>query len=474
MSDFAVAGSELKKLVKLARKQPVGFAFNPGKADSEHYLGMHRKRSGSQISKVAKKEGPGVKVGYGNCAVDGKCLNMTCAATVPAMAKKVKKYLKYNKVMLNVQILDLEGNILDSDIEDDLPDDPDLMDEDQTDPQPDQNDPDQNGPDPAPIHAQLTADQARLSQLQSQPKARETLDTAITAAFALLQSGDLAAAAKRANAITAKIDQLLAAPTGVSSDDLRNLITRLTDLKAQIGQIANPDIQARLTPLTATAADQIKTRDVTSAEATLTRLEKALGSLPQPTQPDPLKTLQNDLKSMVPHIAGIGDPGQKKRLVDLVQDIKSALKTGDPAAAAALLAQLKQDLGPQTAPPSPRLVPIWRDAREAVDKQLGDLQAAMRAKPKPLFQRIADVGFNGITKNELVAMQTALVELDAASGPARETAQQKFATARNNMLALLKDNKLLPLLESNPLGVTVQVRATLARAIKSLDQAVKG
>ena len=46
---------------------------------------------------------------------------------MPTLARKVKKYLKANKINLNVQIADRNGNIIDSDIEDDIPDDPDFL-----------------------------------------------------------------------------------------------------------------------------------------------------------------------------------------------------------------------------------------------------------------------------------------------------------------------------------------------------------
>ena len=48
MGDFAVEGSELKKMVKLARKEPVSFAFNPGKSEEDAYCGMHRTKPASR------------------------------------------------------------------------------------------------------------------------------------------------------------------------------------------------------------------------------------------------------------------------------------------------------------------------------------------------------------------------------------------------------------------------------------------
>ena len=92
--------ADLQPLLKLARKQPVAFAFNPGKSDNEHYLNMDRRKNPAILGKVAKTEGPGAKFSFGTVEVDGKLLNLTCEKALPAMAKKVKKYLKSQKIIV--------------------------------------------------------------------------------------------------------------------------------------------------------------------------------------------------------------------------------------------------------------------------------------------------------------------------------------------------------------------------------------
>ncbi len=128
MSEFAVKGPEIKSLIKVAKKGPIPFAFNPGKADNEHLLAMHRRKPAALLGKSAKQDGPGNKAAFGTCEVDGKVLSLTCEKTVPNLAKRLKKYLKSQKVSLNVRVLDAAGNVLEDDIED-LPDD-DLLDDD--------------------------------------------------------------------------------------------------------------------------------------------------------------------------------------------------------------------------------------------------------------------------------------------------------------------------------------------------------
>ncbi len=131
MGDFAVEGSELKKMVKLAKKEPVSFAFNPGKSEEDAYCGMHRTKPPAQLGKEAKDSGEGGKFTFGTAAVQGKTISLTCLRDLPGLAKRFKKYLKSQKVMLNVVIMDADGNVIDSDIEEGLPDDPELEGEDE-------------------------------------------------------------------------------------------------------------------------------------------------------------------------------------------------------------------------------------------------------------------------------------------------------------------------------------------------------
>ncbi len=131
MGTFDVRGGELKKLIKLAKKQPVTFAYNPGSGPKDDYFGMDRRKPAKVVGKAAKDEGVGGKVAFGTAKVDGKILILTCVRTVPSMAKKLKKYLSSEKVRLNIQIMDENGSVLEADIDENLPDDPDLMDSDE-------------------------------------------------------------------------------------------------------------------------------------------------------------------------------------------------------------------------------------------------------------------------------------------------------------------------------------------------------
>lgn len=129
MGAFDVRGGELKKLIKLAKKQPVTFAYNPGSGPKDDYFGLDRRKPAKVVGKAAKDEGAGTKAAFGTATVEGKVLSLTCIKTVPSIAKKLKKYLLSEKVRLNVQVLDESGKVLEAEIEEDLPDDPDLAEE---------------------------------------------------------------------------------------------------------------------------------------------------------------------------------------------------------------------------------------------------------------------------------------------------------------------------------------------------------
>lgn len=128
MGEFQASGSELKKFVNVMRKQPISFAFNAAQKVDEDYLGLHRTKPPKTLGKEAKEEGEGDKYAFGTAKVEGKILSLTCERVIPSLAKKLKRYLKSQKVMLNVQVLDASGNVLESDIED-LPDDLELDDD---------------------------------------------------------------------------------------------------------------------------------------------------------------------------------------------------------------------------------------------------------------------------------------------------------------------------------------------------------
>ena len=123
-------------------------------------------------------------------------------------------------------------------------------------------------------------------------------------------------------------------------------------------------------------------------------------------------------------------------------------------------------------PPSSGLA-IWREAREEVGAQLTKLQGNLRQTGDPQLVRIADYGLNGITKRLQVGLQTALIEVDQAAGPARARAAAKAKTMVDEYVNFLKTDPAVELLDTNPFGVTVSLRDTLGKALDTLAKALK-
>lgn len=123
MSDYALKGAELKKILENSKNGPVSFGFNPGKSIDDTYFGLHKTKPKKALGEAAKKEGKSKKFTFGTAQVVENTLRLTCEQALPQMAKQVKKYLKSQKVALDVEILDASGNVLESDVGEDLADD---------------------------------------------------------------------------------------------------------------------------------------------------------------------------------------------------------------------------------------------------------------------------------------------------------------------------------------------------------------
>jgi hypothetical protein len=196
---------------------------------------------------------------------------------------------------------------------------------------------------------------------------------------------------------------------------------------------------------------------------------------PGPSQGDTVKELAGLIRR-IPEAAG-ADAGLKAKLAKLATDANAQIKANDLEAAGGLITQLREaiDAGGAAAKPAGRKsLPTWIDAKEEAGAQIGKLQEAMRGLGHPLFARLADQGLNGITGRLQVGLQVALTELDGASGEARVKAQQKARGAVADLRSFLSTDPVLPLLEDNPLGVPVTLRAGLSHALDTIDAVIAG
>ncbi|GAA6199799.1 hypothetical protein [Aquicoccus sp. SU-CL01552] len=304
MADQKVEGEELKKLIKLGKKKPLSFAFCPGKKD-DHTMLIDRRKKPEVIAKIAKKEGGGSKVAFGTFEVKAKTMELTCEKVVPALAKVLKKYLKSQKVQLNILVMDANGEVLDSDIED-LPDDPTLDDDDAGEEGGAAEEAEAPAVD-APQEVETTEEvaaagpsaaelAARLKTLQpvvaSAPDAvAGKLKKAVAQAVALIRSGDLAAADRTVAALEKAATRLRAAgeggetsatePPAAPTEDAtetRRLVARAGALKGVIADLPEP-AGGKLTTALTSAAKRLRAGDLAGADDLLGRIEAAVNKI---------------------------------------------------------------------------------------------------------------------------------------------------------------------------------------------------
>jgi hypothetical protein len=198
-------------------------------------------------------------------------------------------------------------------------------------------------------------------------------------------------------------------------------------------------------------------------------------------QPD-VATLHHELAVLMQNIDKVaaGDAGLRASLVHLAGAPNEALKAGDLAAAQAGIAALGHAMSaamhrtgqPGTHRPAEDLLTLFRDAKETVDTGLSQLQTAMRDTGNEDLVRIADIGMYGMTNGEGVGLMKALMELRGAP-PGRRDGQAKAARdAAAAYKQAVFSHKLVDLVDDNPWGVQVGIKATLGPALDAIAAAI--
>jgi hypothetical protein len=111
----------------------------------------------------------------------------------------------------------------------------------------------------------------------------------------------------------------------------------------------------------------------------------------------------------------------------------------------------------------------WRDAIEAVDKQMEALGAACRETNDPWLKRSADLGLPAVTGNFKTPLMAACLEVSSAPPDKLAAAVAKARSALANFANHIATNPQVAGCDSNPFGVSVSIRGTLSPAMKSLS-----
>lgn len=455
MAELKLEGAELKKMVKLGKKKSLSFAFCPG-SKNEHTFLIDRRKGPEMLGKLARKEGTGKKVAFGTFEVKGRVMEMTCGRTVPQMAKTVKKYLKTQKTLVNVVILDAEGNTLESDVED-LPSDPTMEDTeaeqvaaeeqaaDAPEDQPEDSPPEDDVPADAeeePVDAAALA--ARLKALQpaiaaAGGDAADKLKKVMAGAVAQIKSSAFEQADKTVTALenaVAKLGQSVA-PAAESDaaeeapaaqPDFRALAARAKALQETIAAIAEP-AKGKLMTALSSAAQNIKERNHDAADAMLGKIETAVNKTLAATTDAP--AANGDATKWDAALARLqpavdkamtdkrGDLAAINRSFDFAKDqaadgnydsaLKAAAKTAELLKQAATMettaaAQEAADVTPEGLV---KLRVAWIETRLGMQKEIEGLKTAIddatkgiegledvATKSKVLFDYVADIDTN--------------------------------------------------------------------------------
>lgn len=287
MAQEKLSGPELKKMVKLSKKQELAFAFSPGKKRDGHLVMIDRRKSPSMLAKLAKADGETPKVAFGKINANGRVVELTCERVVPKLAKVLKDYFRTQKISVNVIVKDAEGNELESEVEE-LEDDPDFDAEDDGEVQvasteePEESKEEDEEEDTRQAVAALAQ---RLKALQpaiaaQEGEARETLNAALADAVAIIKSGDIARAEDAVAELEAAVAKIGDAPATeeAPAQDTRALAARASQLKEMIAGVQGP-AASKLTQALFAAVKEIKAGNLQVADAMLTKIEAAAGKV---------------------------------------------------------------------------------------------------------------------------------------------------------------------------------------------------
>ncbi len=300
---MAVRGDELKKLLKLGKKRPMPFAFCPSGGDDDNVLIIHRKRQPEMLGKIARKEGEGTKIAYGTFTMKGKQMTLTCERELAGLAKRMKRHMKLEKMPMNIVVLDMSGQELESDIEDlgeddqfDDDDNDDLDDVEENDDEDDLDLPDDED-DPAYDTSELfdRAKEAKAGVEALPGDFGVKLTKALALGVQAVKSGNFAAADKAIATVEAALGRMAGAtapdapppppeasappppppPPGAASPEALAMVQRINKAKAAAETLGG-ETGAKVLGFLPGAAQAVKSQDFEKAGTVMDAVEKAL------------------------------------------------------------------------------------------------------------------------------------------------------------------------------------------------------
>jgi hypothetical protein len=399
MADGKVEGNDLKKLLLLGKRMPLAFAFCPGPKD-DHALLIDKKKKPKVLSTTAKKVGAGVKVAFGTLVLNEKTVELTCEKTLPKMAKVLKKYFKSQRLIYDVVIMDIDGEVIESDRDAAAEETPPQRQE--TPPQNVESAPEETAPDPKETADLVERIKAFLPAIAAASEANsDRLDKAKSRAIAQIKAGDLQGAERTIAAIEVAIakqqQHATAAPDPTSTPEAEPQeqapsaqLDAVNALREKVKGIAGPageKLSDALAQVTAFLdANKLKAADVLIARITQA-VEKRTGTTDPTDQPQKAANWAGAETKLQDAIAklmqtGSGDLGAIKQAFDFARTQAAAGNYDKAMSAVALTAGLikkaRADATEKTASdPFAKSRQAWIDTRAGMLRDLEGLQSAI-------------------------------------------------------------------------------------------------
>ena len=115
----------------------------------------------------------------------------------------------------------------------------------------------------------------------------------------------------------------------------------------------------------------------------------------------------------------------------------------------------------------------WKAASEAVDGQIGALQAVLLRSDDDELKQIAEYGLNGVTGNNRVPLQAALIEAGAGDPPAMCKVGPKALGIIKGFRTYLDTSEQVAVCDENPFDTPVSIRTTLGGALAEMATALE-
>jgi hypothetical protein len=254
---------------------------------------------------------------------------------------------------------------------------------------------------------------------------------------------------------------------------------RIAAAAETVKALGNPELAGKLAPEIKASAKLLGQGDHDGCAARLDRLEAALAKLQTQSKAAPADAkqaakLSKLLAAQAARIKAL-PPEQAAPLAEQARAIAASLKSGALPEAAeglkALIAALDAPAEAEQTQADP--MEIWQAAKEDVDRGVSSLQDALKAQNHPVLAQIADAGLAGATDGNQTALMKALFEMKSATGDARKAAAQALLAQIAAYLKFLKDDPVITMVEDNPFGVSVPVKAPLTAALRQMADIAK-